>query len=446
MMRRPVGSAHEKSVESVMGAIGEPSIRDTSAQDVVIDPAPARRRRRTLLIIGIAAGLAFLTVFAFLVRSWASSSVAVPRERVRIAEVVRGPFVSDVAAQGTVVVANNPTLFAAAMGTVTFHVRAGDSVTEGQVLATVDSPSLKSEYAREKATLDALVVELERARIETRRQILQNRQNADLATTRVRATERELERAKAAFEQGVIPRRDLDRAQDERDDARLVYDHALANAKLHEESLNFELKTKRVEVERQQLVVDELKRRVDALTVRSPVKGMVGSLLVDQRAAVTENAPLLTVVDLTALEVEFRVAETYAADLALNMAAEINYGGKTYPAVVTSISPEVQQNEVRGRLRFAEKLPPGVRQNQRVNVRLVLDSRENVLKVERGAFVDAGSIAYRVEGDVATRVPIVLGAMSVSEVEIVSGLKPGDRIIVSSVTDFGNAPELVLSD
>jgi HlyD family secretion protein len=215
---------------------------------------------------------------------------------------------------------------------------------------------------------------------------------------------------------------------------------------LHEESLNFELKTKRVEVERQQLVVDELKRRVDALTVRSPVKGMVGSLLVDQRAAVTENAPLLTVVDLTALEVEFRVAETYAADLALNMAAEINYGGKTYPAVVTSISPEVQQNEVRGRLRFAEKLPPGVRQNQRVNVRLVLDSRENVLKVERGAFVDAGSIAYRVEGDVATRVPIVLGAMSVSEVEIVSGLKPGDRIIVSSVTDFGNAPELVLSD
>lgn len=429
-----------------MGAMGEPSIRDTSAQDVVIDPAPARRRQRTLLIIAIAVGLAFLAVFAFLVRSWASSSVAVPRERVRIAEVVRGPFVSDVAAQGTVVVANNPTLFAAAMGTVTFHVRAGDSVTEGQVLATVDSPSLKSEYAREKATLDALVVELERAGIETRRQILQNRQNADLATTKVRAAERELERAKAAFEQGVIPRRDLDRAQDERDDARLVYDHALANAKLHEESLSFELKTKRVEMERQQLVVDELKRRVDALTVRSPVKGMVGSLLVDQRAAVTENAPLLTVVDLTALEVEFRVAETYAADLALNMAAEISYAGKTYPAVVTSISPEVQQNEVRGRLRFAEKLPPGVRQNQRVNVRLVLDSRENVLKVERGAFVDAGSIAYRVKGDVATRVPIVLGAMSVSEVEIVSGLKPGDRIIVSSVTDFGDAPELVLSD
>lgn len=429
-----------------MSGIGERSIRDTSAQDVVIDPAPTRRRQRTLLIIGAAGGIAFLTVFAFLVRSWASSSIAIPRERVRIATVARGPFVSDVAAQGTVVVANNPTLFAAAMGTVTFAVRAGDTVTEGQVLATVDSPSLTSEYAREKATLDALVVDLERASIETRRQILQNRQAADLATTQIRATERELERAQAAFEQGVIPRRDLDRAQDERDDARLIYDHALANAKLHEESLDFELKTKRVEMERQKLVVAELKRRVDALTVRSPVNGMVGSLLVDQRAAVAENAPLLTVVDLTALEVEFRVAETYASDLALNMAAEINHAGKTYPGVVTSISPEVQQNEVRGRLRFAGDLPPGVRQNQRVNVRLVLDSRENVLKVERGAFVDAGSFAYRVEGDMARRVPVVLGAMSVSEVEIVSGLAPGDRIIVSSVTDFGSSPEVVLSD
>jgi len=154
-----------------MSGIGERSIRDTSAQDVVIDPAPTRRRQRTLLIIGAAGGIAFLTVFAFLVRSWASSSIAIPRERVRIATVARGPFVSDVAAQGTVVVANNPTLFAAAMGTVTFAVRAGDTVTEGQVLATVDSPSLTSEYAREKATLDALVVDLERASIETRRQI-----------------------------------------------------------------------------------------------------------------------------------------------------------------------------------------------------------------------------------------------------------------------------------
>jgi HlyD family secretion protein len=429
-----------------LSAIGEHSIRDTSAQDVFIDPAPRARKRRRIILVGAASGIAVLVVVGFLIRSWASSAVVIPRERVRIAQVTRGPFVRDVAAQGTVVVANSPTLFAIATGTVTFNVRAGDAVNDGQVLAVIDSPSLKSEHAREQATLDGLRVDLERETIETRRQILASKQAADLATTQIRSTERELERAKSGYEQGVIPRRDLDRAQDQRDDARLVYDHAIANAKLHEESLNFELKTKRTAVERQRLMVDELSRRVAALTVRSPVKGMVGSLLVNQKATIAENTPLLSVVDLSALEVEFRVSETYANDLAPNMAADINYAGKHYAGVVTSLSPEVQQSEVAGRLRFADKLPAGMRQNQRVSVRVVLDSRDNVLKVERGAFVDSGAAAYVVEGDIARRQPIEIGAMSVGDVEIVSGLDATQQIIVSGTSEFGEAPLVRLTD
>ena len=429
-----------------MGAIEEPFIRDTSAQDVLLDPTLLTRKRRRLLIAGAAGALAIVVVLFMLIRTWASTSVVVPRERVRIASVTRGAFVRDIAAQGTVVVANSPTLFASAVGAVTFIVKAGDAVSEGQVLATVDSPSLRSEHAREKATLDGLIVSLDRASIEARRRILESKQAADLANTQIRATERELERQQAAWNSGVIPKRDLDRAQDARDDARLVFDHAVANAKLHEESLNFELKTMRVDIERQKLTVVELARRVDALTVKSPVKGMVGSLAVNQKATVSENAALLTVVDLSALEVEFRVAESYAADLAPEMHAEIDYGGRKYPGRITSISPEVQQSEVKGRVRFADALPPGVRQNQRVNVRLVLDQRENALKVERGAFVDAGSFAYVVEGDMARRRPITVGVMSMGEVEILSGLDEGQAIVVSSVEDFAGAPEARLVD
>jgi len=168
--------------------------------------------------------------------------------------------------------------------------------------------------------------------------------------------------------------------------------------------------------------------------------------LVNQRAAVTENAGLLTVVDLSALEVEFSISESYASDLAIGMAADINYAGRNYRGAVTAISPEVQQNEVKGRVRFADQVPPGVRQNQRVNVRIVLDQRDNVLKVERGSFVDAGSFAYRVQGDVARRQPVKLGPMSVGEVQILSGLDAGDQIIVSSISDFGDAPEVHLAD
>lgn len=429
-----------------MGAIEEAFIRDTSAQDIAIDPTLVMRKRRRLLIAGAVGAMAIVMVLFMLIQSWASTGVVVPRERVRIAAVTRGVFVRDIAAQGTVVVANSPTLFASAVGTVTFIVNAGDAVSEGQVLASVDSPSLRSEHASEKAMLDGLIVSLERATIDTRRRMLESKQAADLATTQLRATQREFERQQAAWNQGLIAERDLDRAEDARDDARLVQEHAIANAKLHEESLAFELKTMRLDIERQKLAVAELARRVDALTVKSPVKGVVGSLAVNQKAAVSENAALLTVVDLSALEVEFRVAESYAADLATEMHAEIDYGGRKYPGLITTISPEVQQSEVRGRVRFAENLPPGVRQNQRVNVRLVLDQRENALKVERGAFANAGSFAYVVEGDMARRRPIEVGVMSMGEVEILSGLNEGETIVVSSVEDFAGAPEARLVD
>jgi HlyD family secretion protein len=424
----------------------KPFIRDTSATDVRIDPQPQVRARRRW-IVGGALLAALLVVAAILAaRSWVSAAVVIPRERLRIAEVVRGPFVRDVAAEGTVITANSPTLFAPSVGTITFNVRAGDAVRKGEALGTLDSPSLVNEYAQERATLDSLNVALERQAIEVRRQELQNKEQADLASVQIHAAQREFKRAATAWKEQVIPERDYARAGDDVDTAQLTYDHAVANAKLADESLEFELRTKRLERDRQRLLVENLARKVQDLTIRSPVDGVVGSLAVNQKSAVTENAALLSVVDLSALEIEFRVPETYASGLRPGLASEITYGSTTYPGAVAAVSPEVQDNEVKGRVRFAGQVPADLRENQRVNVRIILDSRTNVLKVERGGFVDAGGIAYVVEGDTAIRRPIKLGAMSVSEVEILSGLSPGQRIVVSSLADFADAPRVRLSD
>jgi HlyD family secretion protein len=108
----------------------------------------------------------------------------------------------------------------------------------------------------------------------------------------------------------------------------------------------------------------------------------------------------------------------------------------------------VTQNEVRGRVRFSKSVPEGLRQNQRVAVRIVMDRRDGVLKVERGAFyeADAGQSAYVVRGDVAERAPIRSGATSVREVEILEGLTEGDQIIVSDTDTFGDATRIHLSN
>jgi HlyD family secretion protein len=418
------------------------SIRDTSATDVAIESLQPKRRR---IIIGAAAAVLGITGVVA-VRAWMTTGVGIPRDRVRIAEVTRGMFIRDVAAEGTVVAAGSPTLYAIANGTITFTARAGNRVVKGQTLGSLDSPSLVNEYQREQATLDSLNVALGRQDIEDRRQDLKNREDTDQASVQLQAADREFKRATSAREVGVIPERDFAKARDDLQSARLAFDHAKANARLETDSMKFELHTKRLERDRQKLVVENLAQQVAKLTIRSPVDGMVGSLAVNDKTSVAENAALLTVVDLSALEIEFRVPESYSTEIAPDMTAEIAYGGKLYPGRVTTVSPEVKDNEVSGRLKFADNAPAGLRQNQRVNVRIIMDSRKNVVKVERGGFVDSGGTIYVVEGAIAHRRTARLGAMSVSEVEILSGASPGEQLVISSLSDFNDAPEVRLGN
>ena len=415
-------------------------IRGTDATDVAVAAKPDRTRQK---YIGIAAGsLLLILVFGLLIRGWSATEYTVSRERLRIATVTEGPFVRDVSAQGTVVAAVSPTLFAVAPGNVSYAVRAGDSVKAGQVLALLASPSLESEYQRERATLESLDTALQRQAIEIRRQKLETKEAADLAKVQIRAAEREYQRAKWAFDEGAIPERDLKSAEDNRESAQLTYDNAMETAGLERESLDLDLRARRLERERQGYVVANLKRRVDELTVRSPVDGMVANLAAAEKASVAENAPLLTVVDLTAFEVEFQVADVYARDIKAGMEAEISLDGHAYEGLVTAISPEVRSGQVTGRVKFAGEQPPGLRQSQRGSVRIVIEQRAKAVKFERSSDIASGTKAvYVVDGDQAVLTPVELGAASVGEIEVLRGLKPGDQVVIAGMGDLKDVPE-----
>src|ERR1700683_5197632 len=227
------------------------------------------RRHRLRFALGGAALL--VLVFGWLFHAWLGTGQVISRERLRVASVTRGHFVRDVAADGTVVAAVSPTLFAIAPGTVSYQARAGDTITKGQVLATLDSPELANEYQREQATLDSLDTALARQQIEIRREILTSQQQADLAQVSIEAAQRELKRSQWAWDLRVISERDYRRAIDDVSTATLNFTHARDTAALERDSLALDMRTKRLERDRQALVVSSLKARVDALTVRSPV-------------------------------------------------------------------------------------------------------------------------------------------------------------------------------
>ena len=334
------------------------TIADTSAQDVQLAPPDPRRKRLIVASIAIAA-IALIVVAAPWVKRWANATVSVPFERIRTATVTRGDLVRDVSVQGRVVAAVSPTLYATASGTITLHVEAGEQVVAGQVLATVESPELTNQLEQAEASLAQRKLELDRQRIDTRQQALEKRKAADLAEVAVVAARREMRRAEEAKERGVIPLIDYEKAEDDLRNAELAYTHAVADADLHDERLSFELRASEFEVGAQELVVENLRRQVYDLSIKSPVDGIVGDLLVDQKAAVSRDTPAVAVVDLSRFEIDVLIPESYADDLALGMSAQVLSGGQRYEGQLVAVSPEVVNNQVASRVRFRRRGPDG---------------------------------------------------------------------------------------
>ena len=422
-------------------------IRDTSATDRLVEVKPNRKRQ--LLLLG--AGVAVLVLLAWLapgVGRLFSASGSVSSSRLSFATVERGLFVRDIAAEGKVVAAVSPTLYATSGGAVTLQVRAGDTVKKGQVLATIVSAELTNKLAQEESNADAMQVDYLRAQIDARKQRSALQKAFDNAKIDQQTAQRDLARYQKAFGEGAVPGMDVDRAKDTLDKANIAVEHARSDLGMDNASLNFEIQSKKLAHDRQLLLVADLKRQVDDLNVKSPVDGQVGQLFIAEKATVAKDAQLLSVIDLSALQVEMQVPESFARDLGIGMTGEISGNGNTWKGIVSAISPEVVNGQVAARLRFDGATPKQLRQNQRLSVRVLLDRRENVLTVQRGSFVDesGGSYAYVVRDGVASKTPIRVGASSIDKVEILEGLKVGDRIVISGTDNFKGAAKVAISN
>jgi HlyD family secretion protein len=417
-------------------------IRDTSGSDRVMQVEPASHRGRRVLIV--AGGVIAVLLLGWLVQRFFATERSVDADRLRFAEVTRGTLVRDAIADGRIVAADSPSVYSPANGSVTLRARAGATVKKGDVLAEIDSPELQAELERERAVLASLDATTARARIESERLRLTAVKSADEAEVARVAAVRDLERAERGFQKGAIAEIDYLRAKDAVEAAQIRAKHAAADSALNGDAVGFEQRTREQELRRQRSIVAELERRRDELTVRAPVDGIVGTVAVADRTKLARDALLMVVVDLSRLEVEIRIPESYADDLGIGMDVDLSMPTGKVAGKLSSISPEVVGSEVLARVAFADAQPPGLRQNQRVSVRVLIENKPGVLLVRRGPFVEqtGGRYAFVVKDGIAEKRPVQLGESSLEAVEVLEGLAPGDRVVIAGTDLFQDASRI----
>lgn len=409
-------------------------IKDTAQQDVVIEQS----HRSTYIKWAVA--VAVVATLGVLATQLSSSERSIKRTNLVVETVELGSFERDVYATGKVVAARAPSLFSTEQGIVTMLKQTGEQVSVGETVAHIYSPALESELDKQRAVLQSAKSNMASLELENRRILLSAEKLVDLAKVDLTAAKRELKRADQLLVTNIISRLDHDKHTDDLAKRQLQYKHAVKEYELTKDTQAFMSSTAKSDLQRQQIAIEEIERRMTTLEIISPVDGAVGSWLVDNKAQVNMGTPIISVVDLTAYEAELRVPDVYGDELQVGMQAELSIGGEKVAATLVSISPEIQGNQIVTRAVVSNEAKVNLRQNQRINARIFIEKLDDVLMVRKGAFLDnGGTYAYRIDGQRAIKTPISVASSGTTNIQIVGGLSAGDEIIISSYDKMKDA-------
>ena len=390
----------------------------------------------------LGAGLTVATGLLF----WRLSSLkpaapGVERQSVLIDTVKRGAMVFQVRGTGTLVPVDVRMITALVPCRVErILLYPGTRVTEESVIAELSSPELQ------QAAVDAL---WQARRAEADYEIDRLNQRATLDSTRANASEARaiLQAAQRLRKEGLQSDLDVLRAQVRVDEitGRLAAEEARAGLF---ESTDGQVAPARARLEQARALYALKQEQVASLKVRAGMAGILQQVLVQVGQQLAAGASLAKVAKPMPLKAELRVSETQAKDILIGQPVDVDTRNGVVKGRVIRIDPAVQNGTVTVDASMDGEMPRGVRPDLSVEGIIELDRADDGLFVARPVQAQAhGSISlFRLnpDGGEATRVRVKLGRGSVSSIEIIEGLKPGDQIVLSDTSAWDAADRIRL--
>ena len=402
-------------------------------------PDIARKKKKQRLIYAALAGVAVLGL-SFAVSRLKPAAPTVERNLVWIDTVKRGPMVRQVRGLGTLVPEEIRWIAARTQGRVErIILRPGAEVTPDSIILELSNPNVVEAFNSAESQLLSAEAQLTNLRITLERNLLDAESFAAQARSAFETSRLQAEVNEELFKDGLVSSLDLKVSRVNADQAALRHEIEQKKFAFLKESIKPQLAVQETEVERLRAQVSLREEELDALKVRASMTGVLSALPVEVGAQVNPGSNLARVADPSRLKAEVRIAETQAKDIELGQLAQIDTRNGVVAGRVARIDPAVQNGTVLVDVTLTGELPRGARPDLSVDGTIELERLDDVIYVGRPAFGQERSTVgiFRLgEGNEAVRTTVQLGRSSVNTIEIVSGLQPGDRVILSDMSQW----------
>lgn len=403
-------------------------------------PSNVRQKRiRRAVYAGV--GLVAVLLITLGLSRLKPAAPSVERATVWIDTAKRGPMVRQVRGLGTLTPAPEDIRWISAQtqGRVDrIILRPGVTVTPDTEILELSNDQLDQELQDAELKLKASEASLAALRVQVQNDYLQQKATTANVEADYNKAKMQAEMNEALAKDQLVSALILKQSQVDADQLKVRSEIAKDQLASYAESMKSRLAVQQSDVEQQRALVQLKRSQVTALKVRAGFAGVLQVVPVDVGQQVAPGTNLARVADPTKLQAELKIAETQAKDIQIGQRASIDTRNGVVDGHVVRIDPSVQNGTVTVDVAMDGPLPKGARPDLSVDGTIELERLNDVLYVGRPAFGQeqstVGLFKLTDDGSGAERVQVKLGRSSVNTVEVLSGLKVGDQVILSDMS------------
>ena len=327
-------------------------------------------------------------------------------------------------------------------------VEEGSHVNEGDVIVVLGNENLDMQILNSEAELAEKENILRNTMISMEQQKLSVRQEKLSLQIEVRRALRAYEQNKALYEEKLIAKEEYLKASEDyelaKDKLELVTDRerqdslyrSVQIAQMHES------------LENMRLNMNMIRRRKENLSVKAPISGELGLLDVELGQSVAAGAKIGQINNLDSYKIEAQIDEHYIDRVAPGLEATFERQNEKYSSVIRKVYPEVRDGKFKADFRFEGQQPENIRTGQTYYLNLQLGQSAEAILIPRGSFYQntGGKWVYvlNADGTKATKRSVRIGRQNPQYYEVLEGLAPGDKVIISSYDSLGDKDELII--
>lgn len=327
-------------------------------------------------------------------------------------------------------------------------VEEGSHVNEGDVIVVLGNENLDMQILNSEAELAEKENILRNTMISMEQQKLSVRQEKLSLQIEVRRARRAYEQNKALYEEKLIAKEEYLKSSE---------DYELANDKLElvtdrerQDSLyrSVQIAQMHESLENMRLNMNMIRRRKENLSVKAPISGELGLLDVELGQSVAAGAKIGQINNLDSYKIEAQIDEHYIDRVAPGLEATFERQNEKYSSVIRKVYPEVRDGKFKADFRFEGQQPENIRTGQTYYLNLQLGQSAEAILIPRGSFYQntGGKWVYvlNADGTKATKRSVRIGRQNPQYYEVLEGLAPGDKVIISAYDSFGDKDELLI--